>query len=347
VEYVNARDSAVKRQLLLEEPAPVPSLVPNDSSNSVVIFLAGGQSCVETAVYAARKLYPGRHIVYICDPLHLSWLSRSFYENVVIVEQPFDPFGQRAAALIKQLAARPIEACAIVIADFGFESFRFRVFALRLHPSRYVLLRAAGPRRPKSVGRISFALRAGATLFFRIILKAPGLEAFQKSVRGGFSRGLPRAVGRDIHRVSKGIDRGILRLPKAIGRGLLTLPRALSWGIIASMQAIRQRILAVSNAIGQRILTLLARLLPPLDQPFAVVLAWFAQVQMRLRSLHRTQGGNEVVHVIPHIGIGGVQKQLVMFLKNRSRAYNHRVVVLRSGDRFFAPELNECGVGIY
>ena len=339
MEYVNTRDSAVNRQLLsenIEEPVSAKPLTTNDSANSVVIFLAGGQSCVETAVYAARKLYPGRHIVYICEPLHLSWFSCRFCENVLVVEQPFDPFGQSAAVLIKQLEVRPIEACAIVIADFGFESFRFRVFALRLHPSRYLLLRAIGPRLPKPVGRISFALRAGATLFFRIILKAPGLDAFQKSVRDGFSRGLPKAIGRDI-----------LSLPQAIGRDLLMLPRAISWGIITSMRAIRQRILALSNAIGQRILTLLARWLPPLDQPIAVGLAWFAQVQIPLRSLRRSHGGNEVVHIIPHIGIGGVQKQLVLYLKNRSRAYNHRVVVLRSGDRFFAPELNECGVGIY
>jgi glycosyltransferase involved in cell wall biosynthesis len=328
VEYVNARHSAVNRQLLsenIDEPVSAKPLTTNDSANNVVIFLAGGQSCVETAVYVARKLYPGRHIVYICESLHLSWFSRSFYENVLVVEQPFDPFGQRAAALIKQLEVRPIEACAIVIADFGFESFRFRVFALRLHPSRYLLLRAIGSWLPKPVGRISFALRAGATLFFRIILKAPGLDAFQKSVRDGFSRGLPKAIGRDI-----------LSLPQAIGRGLLMLPRALSRRVIGSIRAVRQRIL-----------TLLARWLPPLDQPIAVGLAWFAQAQMLLRSWHRLPAGNEVVHIIPHIGIGGVQKQLVLYLKNRSRAYNHRVVVLRSGDRFFAPELNECGVGIY
>ena len=45
--------------------------------------------------------------------------------------------------------------------------------------------------------------------------------------------------------------------------------------------------------------------------------------------------------------MGGVQRQLVLLLKNRSPAYNHRVVVFFSGDRFFAPELDECGVPVY
>ena len=133
------------------------------------------------------------------------------------------------------------------------------------------------------MGRILFTLLAGMTLFLRIILNIPGLDAFQKSVRAG--------------------RRGILAL--------------------------------------------LARLLAPLDQPLAVGFAWVARLLSWFRSYRVANRGNEIVHVVPHIGMGGVQRQLVLLLKNRSPAYNHRVVVFFSGDRFFAPELDECGVPVY
>jgi glycosyltransferase involved in cell wall biosynthesis len=44
--------------------------------------------------------------------------------------------------------------------------------------------------------------------------------------------------------------------------------------------------------------------------------------------------------------MGGAQRQLLLLLKNRSPAYNHRVVVIFPGDSFFAPEVQECGVPI-
>jgi len=340
----------VKRELLpvsIEEPASVQSLAPNDYSNSVVIFLAGGQSCVEAAVYAARELYPGRHIVYICEPLHLSWLSRNFYENVVVIEQPFDPFGQKAAALVKDLEAGPIEACAIVIADFGFESFRFRLFALRLPTTRFYLLRTGDSALPKPMGRILFVLLAGATLLLRIILKFPGLDAFQKSIRASYRMRPSKVFGEGICMPPKAIGSSILASLSTVGSRMLRLPRAVSRSIIGLMRAICRRFLALWKGIGQRILALLARLLPPLDQPFAVGLAWLARIRGRLRFSRVSQVSNELIHVIPSIGMGGVQRQLVLLLKNRSPDYNHRVVVLRSQDRFFAPELSECGVGVY
>jgi glycosyltransferase involved in cell wall biosynthesis len=147
------------------------------------------------------------------------------------------------------------------------------------------------------MGRISFGLLAGATLFLRTILKVPGLDAFQRSVRAGCKTG-----------------GGILMLPKAVG-----------WGGIA----------------------LLEKLLPPFDQPLAVGLAWVARIRLFFRSSRVRPTGNEIVHVIPSIGMGGVQRQLVLLLKNRSAEFHHRVVVMRSEDRFFAPELHDCGVEVY
>jgi glycosyltransferase involved in cell wall biosynthesis len=289
------------------------SATSEESSSRVVVFVAGERSCADTAVRSVCQLYGDRRVLFVCEPRHRAWLPEDADENIFVVEQPFNPFGETASLLLEKLQARPIEACVLVVADLGFESFRFRVFALRLRPSRYLLLHTAKPQFPKPMGRIWFMLFAGATLFLRIILKVPGLDGFQRSVRTGYRAGLSTVRGG-----------GIRRLPAAIGGGILASLRAIGWRGIA----------------------LLARLLPPFDQPLAVGLAWLARIRTLFGS-SRKRVGNELVHVIPSIGMGGVQRQLVLLLKNRSPDYNHRVVVLRSQDRFFAPELSECGVGVY
>jgi glycosyltransferase involved in cell wall biosynthesis len=301
------------------------SVTLDKSSPCVIVFIAGERSCVEAAILCTRQLYRGHRVLFVCEQRHCVWLSQASNENIFVVEQPFNPFGPTASSLLKDLQAGPIEACMLVVADLGFESFRFRVFALRLRPSRYLLLHTAEPQVPKPMGRIWFTLFAGVTLFLRIVLKVPGLDAFQRSVRAGYRVGLPK--------VHAG---GILASLEAVGRGVLKLPRAISRGIVASLRAIRQRILVM-----------LARLLPPFDQPLAVGLAWLARIYMRLRASKAAESGKELVHVIPSIGMGGVQRQLVLLLKNRSREFRHRVVVMRSEDRFFGPELSECGVGVY
>jgi ubiquinone/menaquinone biosynthesis C-methylase UbiE len=133
----------------------------------IVIFVAGEQSCVETAIYNARQLYPDRHLVFVCEPMHCAWLSQRAGESIFVVEQPFNPFGRKASELRKSLEAAPIEACGLVIADIGRESFRFRVFALRLRARRFLLLRGSTPNDSKQLDRLSFALLAGAALLFR------------------------------------------------------------------------------------------------------------------------------------------------------------------------------------
>jgi glycosyltransferase involved in cell wall biosynthesis len=283
-----------------------------ESESRVVVFVAGERSCADAAVRSVYQLYGDRRVLFVCEPRHRAWLPEDSDENIFVVEQPFNPIGETASLLLEKLQARPIEACALVIADLGFESFRFRVFALRLRPLRYLLLHTAEPQFPKSMGRIWFMVFAGATLFLRIILKVPGLDGFQRSVRAGYRAGLANVRGG-----------GIRRLPAAIG-----------FGILASLRA-----------IGGRGLALLARLLPPFDQPLAVGLAWLARIRTLFGSSPK-RVGNELVHVIPSIGMGGVQRQLVLLLKNRSPVYRHRVVVLRSDDRFFAPELSDCGVDV-
>jgi hypothetical protein len=167
------------------------SVTSGKSSPCVIVFIAGEQSCVEAAILSTGQLYRGRRVLFVCEQRHCVWLSQASGENIFVVEQPFNPFGRKASSLLKDLQAGPIEACMLVVADLGFESFRFRVFALRLRPSRYLLLHTAEPQVPKPMGRIWFTLFTGMTLFLRIVLKVPGLDAFQRSARAGYRAGLP------------------------------------------------------------------------------------------------------------------------------------------------------------
>jgi glycosyltransferase involved in cell wall biosynthesis len=142
-----------------------PVVTGDDHLPRIVILVAGDKSCVETAVRNARQLYPDRHFVFVCEPAHCAWLLQRPGERVVIVEQPFNPFGREAAELRRSLDVAPIETCALVIADIGFESFRFRVFALRLRPKRFLLLHGAASGVSKQIGRFAFTLLAGAAPF--------------------------------------------------------------------------------------------------------------------------------------------------------------------------------------
>jgi 2-polyprenyl-3-methyl-5-hydroxy-6-metoxy-1,4-benzoquinol methylase len=143
------------------------SVITDESSPRIIVFVAGAQSRVEAAAEVARKLYPGRNLVFVCETIHCGWLSQRAGESIFVVEQPFNPFGRKASELRKSLEAVPIEACGLVIADIGHESFRFRVFALRLRTRRFLLLHGAAPSDSKQLDRLSFALLAGMTLFFR------------------------------------------------------------------------------------------------------------------------------------------------------------------------------------
>jgi glycosyltransferase involved in cell wall biosynthesis len=239
----------------------------------VVVFVAGPRARFEAALYEARKVYGGRHLTFFCEPEHRAWLAERPGETILTVERPFNPFGQRAAELLKGLEAWPVEACVIVVADIGFESLRFRLFALRVRTSRFIFLPIGIPGQPEALGRSSFAVHTAGTTFLSML-----------------RRYRPRKVARAM----------VVRLA--------------AW-------------------------------LSPLDQPLAVGLALFARALMWWRP-HRTHQGKEIAHIIPSIGMGGAQRQLVLLLKNRSPAYHHRVVVIFSGDSFFAPEVQESGVPI-
>jgi glycosyltransferase involved in cell wall biosynthesis len=149
---------------ITSRPVSAAPVIPDDHSPCIVVFVAGEQSRVETAIYCARQLYPDHPRVFICEPAHQNWILPAAGERVFVIEQPFNPFGQGAAALRTDLEASPIEACALVIAGVGLESLRFRVFALRLRTPRFLLLRGHRPNDSTELDRFSFALLTGVTL---------------------------------------------------------------------------------------------------------------------------------------------------------------------------------------
>src|SRR5262245_12676686 len=194
---------------------------PGDPLPCIVIFVAGEKSCVETALRHARRLYPGRHFVFVCEPAHRPWISHTSVEKIFVVEQPFNPFGRSAAELHRSLEATPIEACALVIADIGFESFRFRVFALRLRTQRFLLLGGGEPSGSKQLNRFSFALLAGASPFLGRIRKIERrILALLTLVVTCLTLIVACLRERDRwHRVYRFIGAGLQALKQQIGRG--------------------------------------------------------------------------------------------------------------------------------
>src|SRR5262245_15979414 len=193
----------------------------DESSPRIIVFVAGAQSCVEAAADVARKLYPGRNLVFVCETIHCGWLSQRAGERIFVVEQPFNPFGRSAAELHRSLEATPIEACALVIADIGFESFRFRVFALRLRTQRFLLLGGGEPSGSKQLNRFSFALLAGASPFLGRIRKIERRTLALLSLIVAFLSLIVACLrGRDRwHRVYRFIGARLQALKQQIGRG--------------------------------------------------------------------------------------------------------------------------------
>jgi glycosyltransferase involved in cell wall biosynthesis len=145
-------------------PVSAAPVIAGDHLPRIVIFVAGEQARVEMAICRARQLYPDYPRVFICEPVHRDWISSASSERVFVIEQPFNPFGRRAADLRKDLESSPIEACALIIAGVGLESLRFRVFALRLRTQRFRLLGGDARNDSKQLDRLSFALLTGVTL---------------------------------------------------------------------------------------------------------------------------------------------------------------------------------------
>ena len=120
------------------KPGSASSTGVDKGQSAVVVFVAGERQSVDAAVFTVSQMYHERQLSFVCEPRHSGWCSRSPVDKVFIVEQPFNPFGRAASILLKKLRTQFIETCVILVADLGFESFRFRAFALRLRASRYL-----------------------------------------------------------------------------------------------------------------------------------------------------------------------------------------------------------------
>lgn len=88
------------------------------------------------------------------------------------------------------------------------------------------------------------------------------------------------------------------------------------------------------------------RALSSLDAILLAALAWI--IRFLPRASPRPQGGRkpQIAHLIPSIGTGGAQRQLALFLKNRTPEYEHRLLVLSSTDRFSAPAVTAAGIPV-
>jgi len=201
-----------------------------DQSPCIVIFVAGEQSCVETAIRSARRLYPDRHFVFVCEPAHRAWISQASSERVLVVEQPFNPFGRTASELRRCLESTPIEACALIIADIGFESFRFRVYALRLRTQHFLLLSGDKLDSSKQLNRFSFALLAGAAPFLGRLSKIEKRILLQLCSTAAWFRNLPDRINRSFKTIQVWLrelqDRIFMTYDSSIGSWLRELQKA-------------------------------------------------------------------------------------------------------------------------
>ena len=83
-----------------------------------------------------------------------------------------------------------------------------------------------------------------------------------------------------------------------------------------------------------------------LDPILLIALSQATRFLPRMRSSQRTEGKPQIVHLIPHMGVGGAQRQLTLLLRNRSSEYSHRLLALSSTDCFSMLEVEAAGVPI-
>lgn len=118
-------------------------------------------------------------------------------------------------------------------------------------------------------------------------------------------------------------------LPRSVSRVSWILDRSSFFGIILAA--------ALSRGI---------RSVSWLDAVVLIVLAGILRLWARRTATRRSDGRPEIVHLIPTIGTGGAQRQLALFLKNRTRQYQHRLLVLSSTEGFSAPAMTAAGIPI-
>jgi glycosyltransferase involved in cell wall biosynthesis len=332
-----------------------PVVTADDHLSRIVILVAGEKSCVETAVRNARQLYPDRRFVFVCEPAHCAWILQRPSERVFIVEQPFNPFGRKASELRKSLEAVPIEACALVIADAGFESFRFRLFALRLRPERFLLLPGIASGVSKQISRFSFTLLAAAAPFIGRLRKIERrtlvlVERIVASLRKPQDQ-LPR--------VYRFIKAEIIRAyDRSVGAWLEELQEAYD-GVVEALSALTEEALTQAVEVQRRsgrekggkfksaIASLGVRQLDKRYRQFftefrAPLKRWFDPADV---------SGEAITLVIGTLGPGGSERQAATTLVGlASRGYGDLALLCnrldRPGDRFYSHLLEGCSISI-
>jgi glycosyltransferase involved in cell wall biosynthesis len=334
----------------------------------IVILVAGEKSCVETAVGKARQLYPDRGFVFICEPAHCAWLLQRPGERVYIVEQPFDPFGRQAAELRASLGAAPIETCALVIADIGFESFRFRVFALRLRPKRFLLLAGmSGGSQP--IGRLGFTLLAGAAPFLgrlrkierRILLHLCSITACLRELPGR----IPRAYNCMAVWLQKLQDQLVRTYDRSVGAWLGDLQEAYD-GVVEELSTLMEEALTqaveiqrlsgrehgggrnVKHKFKSAIASLGVR---QLDKRYRKVFADLFRGPRKRWLDPAGVSGESITLVIGTLGPGGSERQAATTLVGLAdRGYRDLSLLCnrldRPVDRFYSHLLEGCSVSI-
>jgi glycosyltransferase involved in cell wall biosynthesis len=346
-----------------------PVVTDDDHLPRIVILVAGEQACVEAAVHSARRLYPGRDFVFVCEPAHCAWLSQRPGEKVVIVEQPFNPFGHRAAELRRSLEAAPIEACALVIADTGFESFRFRVFALRLRPRRFLLLPGTASGVSKQIGRFAFTLLAGAAPFLgrlrkierRILVQLCSIEAWLGELPDRISRAY-KCMGDWLQKLP---DRILRVYDKSIGAWLGELQEAYD-GVVEELSALTEEALKQAvevqrlsgrgrggtDNVKHKFKSAIASLgIRQLDKRYRRVFADLFRGPWKPGFDSASVSGESITLVIGTLGPGGSERQAATTLVGlASRGYRDLALLCnrldRPVDRFYSHLLEGCSISI-
>jgi glycosyltransferase involved in cell wall biosynthesis len=334
---------------------------PIDRSPCIIIFVAGEQASVEAALRSARKLYSDHRFVFVCEPVHRPWIAHTSTETIFVVEQPFNPFGRRASELRRSLESTPIEACALVIAKFGFESFRFRVFALRLRTQRFLLLGGDKLDGSKQLDRFSFALLAGAAPFLGRLRKIENKTLVLLRRIGGWLREprdrIPRAyrfimagllgaydssIGSWVRDIQKSCDSASEALSALIEEALaqaVEFQRTSGMVRVASGDNVKHKFKSAAVSLGIRYL----------DKRYRRVFQGLNCDLSELWFNSRPFSDKSIMLVIGSLAPGGSERQAVATLLGlASRGYDDLSLLCNfldgAVDRFFAHLLDDCPV---
>ena len=294
---------------------------------------------------------------------HRPWISHASSERIFVVEQPFNPFGRRASELRRSLESTPIEACALIIADIGFESFRFRVYALRLRTQRFLLLGGDKLDGSKQLDRFSFALLAGAAPFLGrlrkiekrtlVLLRRIGawlreprdrIPRAYRFIRAGLVRAYDTSIGAWVREIQEAYDSASEELSALTEEALA---QAVEVQRISGME----RVAAGDNAKHKFKSAAVSLGIRHLDKRYRRVFQGLVRDPWKRWFDSRPVSDESIMLVIGSLAPGGSERQAVATLLGlASRGYGDLSLLCNylNGplDRFFAHLLEGCPVSV-